>query len=179
MPTAGAGTGGGGGGAAAHGEQITEPDQDAYSHAVTNYITFDSPHGLLDEVKLLQPGQVLWARPVRWNNPGFDFVCIWRTRADGVLNMVAANATCAQTHDVRLDTINQLATFFSRNVCPVGRIRFDFLVPAEASLQVTDVTGRLCDWANLRGSQWMNMPTGYLYLASSCIVVADVDMTKG
>ena len=123
----------------------------------------------------LGPVGVVWAKPTSWFNKAYDFLCF--RKADGVLNMVAANATCAKRHDVKLGLVHVLGAFLSKQGLPVRRIQFDFLVPTRSNFAVSTVEGQLCDWENVLGVKWGNWVSPGQYISSSCIVVADVRVT--
>ena len=161
--TRSAATQGGGGAAAPH------------SRSATKYLEFEVNSDLVPLLSGLGPVDVVWAKPTRWFNKAYDFLCFWKT--DGVPNMVAANATCAKRHDVKLGPVHVLGAFLSKQGLPVGRIRFDFLVPTGANFGVSIVEGQLCDWENVLGVKWGNWVSPGQYISSSCIVVADVRVT--
>jgi hypothetical protein len=123
---------------------------------VSVFTEFDSAANLAPCLRTLQESAFLWAKPTLWCNKSFDFLCFWK--ANSKLNMLAANATVGQTHTVKLDGVNKLATALGSLDCTVHAIRFDFLVPiGRATLfQVGALQGRLCAWDNLAGRNWPN-----------------------
>jgi hypothetical protein len=137
------------------------PAPPAYSWVVGHYITFKQPEDLRTKVLQLLPVQnasprgLVWARPTKFNNKAYDFLCFWRE--NGRLNMVAANTTCGVRHAVKLHALNALARFLGTHVdCVIASIRFDFLVPPTVAFRVGVVEGALAEWTNFRQAQWPN-----------------------
>jgi hypothetical protein len=144
--------------------------------AVSSYMEFACDADLVDPIKQLAVGGVLWAKPTLWCQKAFDFLCFWKEEG-GLLNMVAANASHAKKHSVLLNVVNLLGTFLGNQDCVVEAIRFDFLVPTGTNVSVGNVEGRLVGFKNLAGIPWPNSPDAAAYLGSF-IVVANVAPTQ-
>jgi hypothetical protein len=144
--------------------------------AVTKTVPFTSAEDLVPHIKDLHGTHVLWAKPDLWCKKAFDFLCFFRN-PDSTLNMVAANATVAAEHLVRLDEVNNYARILGNHDCLVSNVRFDFLVPARSEFRGGDVMGRLCGWKNLLGVPWPNTDNSNRLLRNAFIVVAEVEQT--
>jgi hypothetical protein len=130
--------------------------------SVDKYLVFNSVEDLNVAITSLEENKVLWAKPKLWCQKAYDFLCIWKesestpdgSRRNLRTNMVVANATLAQTHSLMLEEVHKLA---SKLGCgSVSAIRFDFIVPEGANFGVGSITGRLCEWTNLKGDNWPN-----------------------
>ena len=143
---------------------------------VDDYKEFQSAQVLCAVINLLPPDKVLWAKPKLWCQKAYDFLCIWKVAPSNDLNMVVVNATLAKKHSVLLDEVKKLATELRKEDCVVSAIRFDFIVPTHAEFTIGEITGRLCEWKNLQGSQWPNAPTAASY--TDCLAVVEVSRTS-
>ena len=143
---------------------------------VDEYKEFQSVQVLCVAIKLLPADKVLWAKPKLWCQKAYDFLCIWKVAPSNDLNMVVVNATLAKKHSVLLDEVKKLATELRKEDCVVSAIRFDFIVPTHAEFTIGEITGRLCEWKNLQGSQWPNAPTAASY--TDCLAVVEVSRTS-
>lgn len=137
--------------------------------AVNSYITFKNEAELVAAMKGLPVTQVMWAKPAKWCQTSYDYLCFWQI--NGLWNMVAANATWSQKHTANLLGVRDLATALGNNGCVIAAIRFDFLCPLNSTFEVSSVQGRLCEWKNLMGELWPNSPRPDAYLDKRCIVV--------
>ena len=162
------------------GIRLTQEEKDgnvAEERLVSCYVNFKSESDLIVPILQLAAGQVLWAKPVLWCQKAYDFICVWKTEGDK-LHMLAVNASHAKTHSVLLNVVNKLASTLGENGCVIEAIRFNFLVPSGVQFEVGQLEGRLCEWKNLKGAQWPNMPNSATYLTGSFIVVANIDQTS-
>ena len=152
------------------------PTFTAEQRSVDEYMMFNSVDGLSTAIKLLPTDKVLWAKPKLWCQKAYDFLCFWKVAPSNDLNMVVVNATLAKKHSVLLDEVKKLATELRKEDCVVSAIRFDFIVPTHAEFTIGEITGRLCEWKNLQGSQWPNAPTAASY--TDCLAVVEVSRTS-
>lgn len=135
---------------------INDHTTDTEERVVNKYVVFQSVKDLSDAIKSLEVDQVLWAKPYLWCQKAYDFLCVWKEMKDDSEHtmMVVANATLAATHSLKLDEVHKLACNLTELDCAVSAIRFDFIVPEDAHFNVSQITGRLCEWKNLEGNQW-------------------------
>ena len=143
--------------------------------SVDMYEVFNSDDELSAQIKLLDVNRMLWAKPQRWCQKAYDFLCVWKDDSNA-LKMVVANATLAKTHSVLLTEVNNLASALGVRDCVISAIRFDFIVPENADFTIGDICGRLCDWDNLRGKKWPNKPSSEAY--TDCLSVIEVVRTS-
>jgi hypothetical protein len=138
---------------------------------VAKYITFSAVSFLVAEIKQLDIGATLWAKPEKWNQAAYEFLCF--RNEGGALHMTAVNATSGEKHRVLLGVVNLLGQELGTSGCVIKAIRFDFVVPKNAAFQIGDVSGNLVGWKNHEGTPWAQQSADW----TNFIVVADLDPT--
>lgn len=145
---------------------------------VDKYITFSTVPSLAAEIKQFEleaTQSELWAKPAKWNQAAYDFLCFQKVK--GTLHMKAVNATGGGKHKVLLDVVNLLGKELGKELetsgYVVGAIRFDFIVPKGAAFQVGDVRGNLVGWKNPQNAAWAKQISD----VSGFIVIADLVTT--
>jgi hypothetical protein len=138
---------------------------------VDKYITFSTVPSLAAEIKQLELDATLWAKPEKWNQAAYDFLCF--RKEGGALHMTAVNATSGEKHRVLLDAVNLLGKELGTSGCVVETIRFDFVVPKGSAFHIGDVSGNLVGWKNRQGTQWALHSVDW----TNFIVVADLAPT--
>ena len=136
---------------------------------------FDSVDGLSAAISEHPADKVLWAKPALWCQKAYDFLCFWKVISSTDLNMVVTNATLCPSHSVLLDEVRKLASALGKKDCVVSAIRFDFIVPKAAVFSFGTISGRLCEWKNLKGGQWPNAPNPEVY--TDCLAVTEIAQT--
>ena len=123
--------------------------------SVDRYVTFDAVSEVAKEMKDLEEGKVLWAKPKLWCQKAYDFLRFERISGER-WKMLAVNATYAKNHSVLLPVINALGQELGKVWgCVVDQVRFDFLVPKELQeFKVGNVSGNLVGWKNFKCKAW-------------------------
>jgi hypothetical protein len=144
------------------------PDNSSETWRVDKYVTFSTVSELVAEIKGLDGTAWLWAKPVKWNQAAYDFLCF--RKVDGKLHMKAVNATAGKTHSVLLSVINVLGQQLGLDSgSVVESITFDFIVPTHSVFKRGNIVGNLAGWKNLKQVPWPTNSSGnfddYVFVA--------------
>jgi len=140
---------------------------------VSRYFQFDSIESLVPEVNSLSNGDFLWAKPSRWNQPAYDFLCFSKVGSE--TNLHVLNATYSDNHNLLLYVVNVLARNFL-----IERIRFEFVIPigSRSKFEVSEVTGQLVGWKNLKNVAWPSHSMMNLDFADEFVVRIELACTS-
>jgi hypothetical protein len=135
---------------------------------VDKYVAFSTVPSLVAQIKQLEAGSTMWAKPEKWNQAAYDFL---RFREEsGVLHMTVVNAASGEKHRVLLNVVNSLGQELAKHGCVLETIRFDFIVPKGAEFHYGSVSGNLVGWKNREGKLWQLQSADW----TNFIVVADL-----
>jgi hypothetical protein len=133
-------------------QQEVEGKEQNKDWAVSKYITFKDVQEVAAGVKDLKLGEVLWAKPDKWNQKAYDFLRFWKKKKrendEAKLYMAAVNAAWADIHSLKLEEVKMLGEKLGKAEAVVEGIGFEFVTPQdqEGEFAVGAVTGRLREW---------------------------------